>query len=258
MQPQGAVTGLCVILLQLLLCGLFVQTAAAATDCRSLLAEFTTYSSTEAAPYKGDNMVYFLHIPRTAGRTFHTCLLQLGTPQQQRCNKKYDQRLNGTEVEQCHMLSSHDDFSIMQQLPPDTAVVSQVMHACLHSNCSGTQLPLGAASIANPGLVVHACMHEALLLFHTTQPAQQRGQCLADTSSLGATALFCLLLTALCPAVGCLLFDCLPLTAATRPCPAGPECLRICLGGSSPQSPAAHQATTGCGSTATATATAAI
>lgn len=80
-------------------------------------------------------MVYFLHIPRTADRTFHACLLQLGTPFKRRCNKKYDQRVNGTDVEQCYMLSSHDDFSIMQQLPPDTAVVSQV--TCQVGNCVG-------------------------------------------------------------------------------------------------------------------------
>lgn len=33
-------------------------------DCHGLLREFLEFNQHEAVPYDGDNMVYFLHIPR--------------------------------------------------------------------------------------------------------------------------------------------------------------------------------------------------
>lgn len=100
--------------------------AAAETDCRALLQEYYAVNSKEAAPHTGNNMVYFLHIPRTAGRTFYSCLLRIGTPGRRRCPKAYDHLRINTELPQCYLLSSHDDFSVVEQLPPDTAVVSQL------------------------------------------------------------------------------------------------------------------------------------
>lgn len=100
--------------------------AAAATDCKALLQEYYKANSKEAAPYTGNNMVYFLHIPRTAGRTFYSCLLRIGTPGRRRCPKAYDHLRINTELPQCYLLSSHDDFSVVEQLPPDTTVVSQL------------------------------------------------------------------------------------------------------------------------------------
>lgn len=71
----------CFVLLGLCLGTTTAAAAVDTTDCRHTLDEFVAYSaSQEAAPYTGSNMVYFLHIPRTAGRTFYTCLLRHGTP----------------------------------------------------------------------------------------------------------------------------------------------------------------------------------
>lgn len=99
---------------------------AADTDCRALLQDYYKANSKEAVPYTGSNMVYFLHIPRTAGRTFYSCLLRIGTPGRRRCPKAYDHLRINTELPQCYLLSSHDDFSVVEQLPPETAVVSQL------------------------------------------------------------------------------------------------------------------------------------
>ena len=80
----------------------------------------------EASPYTGQNLVYFLHVPRTAGRTFHSCLLKVGTPPSKRCPKAYDHlRLNVT-VPNCYLLSSHDDFSVVSMLPENVAVLTQI------------------------------------------------------------------------------------------------------------------------------------
>lgn len=100
--------------------------ANADTDCKELLQEYYKANTKEAVPYTGSNMVYFLHIPRTAGRTFYSCLLRIGTPGRRRCPKAYDHLRINTELPQCYLLSSHDDFSVVESLPPETAVVSQL------------------------------------------------------------------------------------------------------------------------------------
>lgn len=100
--------------------------AAAAADCRGLLQQFYSFNAKEAAPLAPENLVYFLHIPRTAGRTFHSCLLRLGTPGRRRCPKAYDHLRIDFALPQCHLLSSHDDFSVVEQLPANTAVVTQL------------------------------------------------------------------------------------------------------------------------------------
>jgi hypothetical protein len=38
--------------------------AQAEAACESLLTQFQAFNSREAVPYGGDNMIYFLHIPR--------------------------------------------------------------------------------------------------------------------------------------------------------------------------------------------------
>lgn len=53
---------LAVILLIGTLC--VVSSSTEPTDCKALLKEFYQFNSKEAAPYTGDNLVYFLHIPR--------------------------------------------------------------------------------------------------------------------------------------------------------------------------------------------------
>lgn len=75
--------------------------------------------------------VFFLHVPRTAGRTYHACFLKLATPPSHRCEKSYDiLRLNAS-IPTCGLLGSHDDLSVMQYLPTETAVVTQLRFAFL-------------------------------------------------------------------------------------------------------------------------------
>lgn len=105
---------------------LLLPSQAYSTECQALADHYLEKHHKEAAPYTGSNLVYFLHVPRTAGRTFHSCLLKTGTPPRRRCPKAYDHlRINFT-VPDCGLLSSHDDFSVVSMLPEDTAVLSQV------------------------------------------------------------------------------------------------------------------------------------
>ena len=65
-------------------------------------------------------------VPRTAGRTFHSCFLKRGVEPSHRCPKAYDHlRINFT-LPKCSLLSSHDDFSVVSMLPEDAAVLSHI------------------------------------------------------------------------------------------------------------------------------------
>ncbi|GFR48031.1 hypothetical protein Agub_g9863 [Astrephomene gubernaculifera] len=98
-----------------------------AHECQALTDHYLEKHHKEAVPYTGSNMVYFLHVPRTAGRTFHSCLLKTVTHPARRCPKAYDHlRLSNMSMPNCYLLSSHDDFSVVSMLPPDVAVISQL------------------------------------------------------------------------------------------------------------------------------------
>ena len=81
-------------------------------------------------------MVFFLHVPRTAGRTYHSCFLKLGSPPSARCEKSYDVLRLNASLSGCSLLGSHDDFSVRQHLPGDTAVVTQLRCATWYSYAS--------------------------------------------------------------------------------------------------------------------------
>ncbi|KAF5843318.1 hypothetical protein DUNSADRAFT_17895 [Dunaliella salina] len=109
------------------------QNAAAeeASSCPALLQAHKEKHPKEAAPLKStedgqQQMLYFLHVPRTAGRTFHGCFLKLGTQPHKRCPKGYDHLRMDMSAPGCAMLSTHDDFSIVSLLPSDVAVLTHL------------------------------------------------------------------------------------------------------------------------------------
>mmetsp|Transcript_3569 Transcript_3569/g.8517 ORF Transcript_3569/g.8517 Transcript_3569/m.8517 type:complete len:551 (+) Transcript_3569:111-1763(+) len=72
------------------------------------------------------DMLFFLHVPRTAGRTFFACFLKQATPPSKRCAKSYDILRLNVSVEGCGLLSSHDDYSVTAVLPPTATVITQI------------------------------------------------------------------------------------------------------------------------------------
>ncbi len=100
--------------------------AAVEVQCQTLADTYLTKHHREPVPYTGSNMVYFLHVPRTAGRTFHSCFLKTGTPPKRRCPKAYDHLRINVSIPNCYLLSSHDDFSVVAMLPEDVAVLSHI------------------------------------------------------------------------------------------------------------------------------------
>ena len=96
-------------------------------ECGTVVADYLAKHNKEATPYTSDSqMVYFLHVPRTAGRTFHSCFLKMATPPHRRCPKAYDHLRINVELPNCYLLSSHDDFSVVSMLPEDVAVLTHL------------------------------------------------------------------------------------------------------------------------------------
>lgn len=71
-------------------------------------------------------MLYFLHIPRTAGRTTHNCFLLPMLPPSRRCARSYDGNAYNISMPDCGLLSSHDDYSAMREFPSFTAVYTSI------------------------------------------------------------------------------------------------------------------------------------
>jgi hypothetical protein len=101
------------------------------------------------------------HTHRTAGRTFHSCLLRAGTPPALRCPKAYDTLRTADLPPDCRLVSSHDDFSAVQDLPaPNSsaggvAVVTQLRDP-LQRVLSAYEFGVEVGAPAGGGVVGHA------------------------------------------------------------------------------------------------------
>ena len=96
-------------------------------ECQKVLYTFgKQHHSNSVKALDADHMLYFLHIPRTAGRTYGACFLKQAWAPSRRCAKSYDVLRLNSSVPDCGLLSSHDDYSVIQYLPRDAAVATQL------------------------------------------------------------------------------------------------------------------------------------
>eukprot|EP01023_Acetabularia_acetabulum_P062246 TRINITY_DN763_c1_g1_i1.p2 TRINITY_DN763_c1_g1~~TRINITY_DN763_c1_g1_i1.p2 ORF type:complete len:146 (-),score=12.23 TRINITY_DN763_c1_g1_i1:59-496(-) len=71
-----------------------------------------------------NSLMYMFHIPKTAGRTFNSCLWKCGVPPQARCSRAYDWLHLDEHPYNCKVLASHDDYSINRFLPDKVQYVT--------------------------------------------------------------------------------------------------------------------------------------
>ncbi|KAL3153929.1 hypothetical protein ABBQ32_013491 [Trebouxia sp. C0010 RCD-2024] len=95
-------------------------------ECQKALFSLGKHHQAQSVPVNPEHMLYFLHIPRTAGRTFGVCFLKQAWAPSRRCKKSYDVLRLNTSVPGCGLLSSHDDYSVLQHLPTDAAIATQL------------------------------------------------------------------------------------------------------------------------------------
>ncbi|KAF8039835.1 hypothetical protein BT93_B2143 [Corymbia citriodora subsp. variegata] len=71
------------------------------------------------------DLLFFLHIPRTGGRTYFHCFLKKLYPNALECPRSYDKLRFDPSKPRCRLLVTHDDYSMMSKLPKDrTSVVT--------------------------------------------------------------------------------------------------------------------------------------
>mmetsp|Transcript_20128 Transcript_20128/g.44074 ORF Transcript_20128/g.44074 Transcript_20128/m.44074 type:complete len:230 (+) Transcript_20128:235-924(+) len=107
----------------------------AAPTCAQALKSFAAQQAKYKPPSKSveNALTYFLHVPRTGGRTFHQCFLGSAYEKSKKCPQSYDIK-NFTEHEsspvfqKCQLLASHEDYSTVRPLQKfrTTAVISQL------------------------------------------------------------------------------------------------------------------------------------
>uniref|UniRef100_A0A2P2LJU3 Protein-tyrosine sulfotransferase isoform X2 n=1 Tax=Rhizophora mucronata TaxID=61149 RepID=A0A2P2LJU3_RHIMU len=71
------------------------------------------------------DLLFFLHVPRTGGRTYFHCFLKQLYSNSQECPRSYDKLRFDPSKQKCRLLVTHDDYSMMSKLPKErTSVVT--------------------------------------------------------------------------------------------------------------------------------------
>ncbi|POO01227.1 Heparan sulfate 6-sulfotransferase/Protein-tyrosine sulfotransferase [Trema orientale] len=71
------------------------------------------------------DLLFFLHVPRTGGRTYFHCFLRKLYPNSLECPRSYDKLRFDPRKRKCRLLVTHDDYSMMSKLPKQrTSVVT--------------------------------------------------------------------------------------------------------------------------------------
>jgi len=83
------------------------------TPCSKLVDRYEFEYGKQVTPKnKSDAFIFFLHVPRTAGKTYASCFLRAALPASQRCSPSYDLLRLNVSQEGCRYLVSHDDYSL--------------------------------------------------------------------------------------------------------------------------------------------------
>ena len=70
--------------------------------------------------------LYFLHIPRTAGRSFHWCFLKPSFKDRELCGNQYTGLRIDPREPKCEFLATHDDYSLIERFTEQPRVVTML------------------------------------------------------------------------------------------------------------------------------------
>lgn len=94
--------------------GAFAKMKDSDRSCDKLFNEFVRKHGRHVQPTNiTDALVFFLHVPRTAGKTYATCFMRPSLPPSKRCSPSYDFLRYNISVKDCKFIVSHDDYSIV-------------------------------------------------------------------------------------------------------------------------------------------------
>ena len=95
-------------------------------DWVSLQEQRYAQRAAQAKKINDKRLTFFLHIPRTAGRTVNFCFLKHATPEKDRCTGAYDELRTDLSNPRCTFLASHDDYSLVERMAAQPKVVTMV------------------------------------------------------------------------------------------------------------------------------------
>ncbi|CAA7390461.1 unnamed protein product [Spirodela intermedia] len=96
--------------------------------CESLVKNWATSSNMNTIKESKSSLkdlLFFLHVPRTGGRTYFQCFLRKLYTGDQECPRSYDKLRFDPSKSDCRLMATHDDYSLMSKLPVQrTSVVT--------------------------------------------------------------------------------------------------------------------------------------
>ena len=81
-------------------------------------------ATASAAPR--EDFLFFLHVPRTAGRSYHFCFLKPAFERSKLCGNMYNGLDFDPNAPECDFLATHDDFSLIERFSSQPRVVTML------------------------------------------------------------------------------------------------------------------------------------
>ncbi|XP_059659432.1 protein-tyrosine sulfotransferase [Cornus florida] len=88
--------------------------------CESIVKNWASYSldlEVKEDKHVLRDLLFFLHVPRTGGRTYFHCFLRKLYASTLECPRSYDKLRFDPSKPNCRLLVTHDDYSMMSKLP---------------------------------------------------------------------------------------------------------------------------------------------
>ncbi|KAI3957397.1 hypothetical protein MKW98_003118 [Papaver atlanticum] len=95
--------------------------------CQNTVRKWAASSNDEVKEDKHtlQDLLFFLHVPRTGGRTYFHCFLRKLYASAHECPRSYDKLRFDPSKPDCRLMVTHDDYSMMSKLPKErTSVVT--------------------------------------------------------------------------------------------------------------------------------------
>ncbi|CAF2260907.1 BnaAnng15430D [Brassica napus] len=118
----------------ILLCSVIVSFGELDFDhCERIVKKWVDASSSSEEQHNNkdkrslQDLLFFLHVPRTGGRTYYNCFLRKLYDNAEECPRSYDKLRFNPRKEKCKLLATHDDYSLMEMLPRDKTSVMTIV-----------------------------------------------------------------------------------------------------------------------------------
>lgn len=90
-------------------------------------ASFSAESEVSGDQHALRDLLLFLHVPRTGGRTYYHCFLKKLYASSLECPRSYDKLRYNPRKSDCRLLTTHDDYSVMSKLPREKTSVMTIL-----------------------------------------------------------------------------------------------------------------------------------